>query len=73
MHRIFSVELFPSPRAHLHDVGLAAARPAEFGYVVAHHPESGPDAVGGLGQANRRLDLAVGVFYGWRVVKASPS
>ncbi len=31
-----------------------------WSYVVAHHPESGPEAVGGLGQANRRLDLAVG-------------
>ena len=44
----------------LHNVGLAAFRPAHLVKVVAHHPECRPQAVGCLRQFYRRLHLSVG-------------
>ncbi len=45
--------------AHFKNIYLAASGPAYGGDVVAHHPESRPQAVGSGGHEYRRLDFAV--------------
>ena len=49
----------PFLMSHLEDIGLATAGPSDHIIIVAHHPESGPEAVGGSGEFDRGFDLAM--------------
>ena len=44
----------------LHDVRLAATRPAHLAVAVAHHPEGGPQPVGRVGELDGGFHLTVG-------------